>query len=164
MSRTGEEENYVFTIPDNVTKKGRILGFRRKNWIEAAVAAILLGLLIGFVPFVLKVRIIVTAIVAGAVFVFFLVGIRRRTVSEWFLAWLKYKAQPKPMVLGDPRIRKSRAAQNAYTDDGEHLSYVEQAVVLIKQLANKDSEGGESSNGALDFIQKIVSAISGLVG
>ena len=154
-----EEKKYVFTIPDNVTKKGRILGFRRKNIIEGAAAALVTGLLIGLIPFVLKVRVIVTSIIAGSCFVFFLIGIRRRSVSEWFLAWLKYKNTPNEISFCSPLYKKERSVQ-AYTDDGEHLSFAEQAIALIKQLVNaKLTEGnGEDANA----LQKIVNGINKL--
>lgn len=151
-----DEKNYVFTIPDNVTKKGRILGFRRKNLIEAGVAAAVFALLIGLIPFVIKVRVIVTAIMSGSCFVFFLIGIRRRSVSEWFIAWLKYKNTPEKLSLCNPLYKKERSVQ-AYTDSGEHLSFAEQAIELIKQLINRElTEGnGEDTNA----LQKIVSRI-----
>lgn len=154
-----EEKSDIFIIPENVVKKGRILGFRRRSWIEAGVAAVTLGLLIGLIPFVIKVRIIVTAVVSGAVFVFFLVGIRRRTISEWFLAWLKYKTSPGHMSLCDPRFKKAKAVE-AYTDSGEHLSMAEQMIALIKKLINqKLTEGNGQDSNAL---QKAVTTVKGL--
>ena len=156
-----EEKNYVFTIPDNVSKKGRILGFRRKNLIEASVAAAVFGLLIGLIPFVLKVRIIVTAIMAGSCFVFFLIGIRRRSVSEWLLAWLRYKNTPEQMSLCSPLYKKERSVQ-AYTDTGEHLSFVEQVIVLIKQLI--DTKLREGNGKDANTLQKIINGIQGLRG
>lgn len=154
-----EEKKYVFLIPDSVTKKGRILGFRRKNLIEGGIAALVTGLLIGLIPFVLKVRVIVTAIIAGSCFVFFLIGIRRRSVSEWFLAWLKYKNTPEKMSLCSPLYKKERSVQ-AYTDDGEHLSFAEQAIVLIKQLINKKLSEGDGENA--NALQKVVNSIKKL--
>lgn len=156
-----EEKNYKFVIPDNVTKKGRILGFRRKNLIEASVAALVFGFLIGLIPFVLKVRIIVTAILAGACFVFFLIGIRRRSVSEWLLAWLKYKNTPDRMSFCSPLYKKERSVQ-AYTETGEHLSFAEQVIALVKQLVHaKLTEGnGKDAN----TLQKVINGIRELLG
>lgn len=158
MARQEEEKNDIFVIPENVVKKGRILGFRRRSWVEAAVAAVIMGLLIGLIPFVIKVRIIVTAVVAGAVFVFFLVGIRRRTISEWFLAWLKYKTSPGHMSLCDPRHKKAKAVE-AYSDSGEHLSMLEQTIALIKKLIHQKLTEGNGTDA--NTLQKAVSTIKG---
>ncbi len=69
-------------IPSNVTQQRRILSFRMRNWIEAAISAAVVGFLIHLIPFTVKVQIIFTIFVAGSIAILNLLGIKGMSISE----------------------------------------------------------------------------------
>ena len=77
-----QEENRIDRIPKNVIQSQRLLGFGKRNWLDAVIMTLLLIFLIGLIPFVTKVRIIVTASIAAAVILLCLLGIKGMSISE----------------------------------------------------------------------------------
>ncbi len=125
-----ENEGEIRTsiIPVNVTQSKRIFGFRMRNIIEGIIAAIIVGLLIRFIPFVLKVQVIVTIALSGSVLVLNLLGLKGMSLSECIINLIMSKATRKEYHLRS--IRYARKNQTFVATDGK-------APVLNESIAEK---------------------------
>ncbi len=78
-------------IPENVLQGKRILGFRLPNLIEGLVWALIAFIIIAQVPFVPKVRWIITGCVGLFLILVNGLGIKGQRFSQAFINWLQYR-------------------------------------------------------------------------
>ncbi len=117
-----------FIIPVNITQSKRILSFRIRNIIEGIIFAAIAGFIIYQVPFVPKVKIIVSIGVCGVIAFLNFIGIKGMSVTECFLNFVMYKSTKFKYHLRSIRYAKK---QQPFTSDGK------QAVYLNESLAEK---------------------------
>lgn len=93
-------------LPENVVATGRIAGmFRTRNFVEGAVVAVPLIILIYQLGLPLDVMISVMVILAGSVMALAINGINGDSFSEFLIAYVKYQ-QRKRVAKYNPRIKK----------------------------------------------------------
>ena len=85
MADNNKTSLYEYIIPDNILSSKRILGFRRRNWIEGLIMAFAVGALIYFIPFVTRVKIIFIVCICLPILIINLIGIRDQSFTEAIL-------------------------------------------------------------------------------
>ena len=85
------EQQQVRFIPKNVLQSGKISTFKKRNLIEGVIWAILFALLINFIPFVFKVKLIIIASVGAVLIIVNGFGIRGNAISSTVFSYLKYR-------------------------------------------------------------------------
>ena len=122
-----QEEDRIYRIPKNVIQSQRFMGFGKRNWLDAIVLTLLLIFLIGLIPFVTKVRIIVTASIAAAVILLCLLGIKGMSISEcvinifislptkhqYHLRSIRYVSRKNSKSVTAPRVINESIAEKA---------------------------------------------------
>ena len=78
-----EEETLIaYAIPDNILESKRILGFRKRNWIEGLICAAIFAAIIILIPFVFRVKIIFLIGICIPVILVNLIGIKDQSIFE----------------------------------------------------------------------------------
>ncbi len=131
-------------IPVNVTQGKRIFGFKMRNIIEGVIAAVIVGLLIRFIPFTVKVQIIVTIGLSGSVFVLNLLGLKGMSLSECFINLLVSKGSRQEYHLRS--IRHAGKNRSITVAEGKtavfNESIAEKAIRKAKAfIAEKTGQG-----------------------
>ncbi len=85
-----EQEPRGYWVPTNVLQGKRILNIRLRNVIEAGIWVVIVFFLVSFIPFVTRVRIIVTVCLAIAVAGVNLMGVKDMSLSEVVLNFIHY--------------------------------------------------------------------------
>lgn len=111
-----DTELRTIIIPVNVTQSKRILGFRIRNIAEGVISGAFVGFLIHFIPFVPKVQIIVTAVLAGAVLVLNMLGLKGMSISECVINIFLSKNYKKKYHLRSIRYAKKASALKTKTN------------------------------------------------
>lgn len=88
-----EEELIAYEIPDNIIDSKRILTFRKRNWIEGIICVVIIGFIVWSIPFVLRVKIIFTVCIGGAVLWLSLHGIKDQSLTEGIMNFKRAKKQ-----------------------------------------------------------------------
>lgn len=126
--RESKDLDMVF-IPGNVLQTNRILGFKTVNVIEGVIEAVLFAFLVWAIPFVLKVKIIISIVCGLVIIVVNAVGIHGYSLLTTFLRRLAYKPLIKrfhyrrlspdhvyeDITDDNGRLKKSMAAAPAQT-------------------------------------------------
>ncbi len=141
-----KDEQVTFEYVQNFSTAGRILGFRKRNFWEGIIAAVLAGWGIHFIPFVMRVQIIVTAGICISLFVFFAIGLHGRSITEFIMLYLKFKFFKKQYHLRSVKYGKYKSPEK-YDENGQRVSYAERGLALIRkfteerrQAAKKDGD------------------------
>ena len=132
---------YEFYIPDNYMEAGRIFGFRKRNMIEAGVVSLLILRIVFWIPFVMKVKLIVSIVLIVAIGGLFIGGVHNRSVTEWLQDYIRYKRNGKKYHMRLPGVA-SKDNINLYDDEGRRLSYAD---VLMKQPQSRLNDETRSS-------------------
>ncbi|MCR5396583.1 MAG: hypothetical protein K6E64_03850 [Lachnospiraceae bacterium] len=88
-----------YYIPDNYSDEHQFRGIPYRNIIEALIVVYVFYKLIQATPFVLSIRLTAVLIVCGGLGVFFLIGIKGESVTQFFLSFLKYRENKKTYHL-----------------------------------------------------------------
>lgn len=89
-------------IPPNRGKNKRIMGIRKRNWIEGAVEVVLIDGMILLIPFVPKLKLVLVIIVTFFILLLNAVGYRDKAWLELLVQWIKYKLGKKCYRLRSP--------------------------------------------------------------
>ena len=136
-----------YPIPENVLRSRNLFGFPKRNWVEGLAEALLVGWLINFIPFVLKVRVIVLLVVCVSILVGNLIGIKNRSVIQIITAWLKHKKTKARYHLGSVANYEGR---KRIQDSGvEAESPAEKLFRLVKSKV-KEYSGDDDEDLAAD--------------
>lgn len=120
MDENNAQRDIEVTNPDNVLEGKRYFGFRRRNIIEGLIAALVFFLIIRYIPFVPRVKIIFWIAVCGSVFVINCVGFKDKSFSEIIIYLSKNKKIPKVLHMrsiadASKKRRKIEVATNGRT-------------------------------------------------
>lgn len=112
----------VFFITSNVTGFRRIGNFKVRNLIEGVVYAGFTYFLISLIPFVLKVKIIVSLCLCSAIFFLSVVGYKNQSPSELIINLIREK-----MYMHDYHMRSINDDEGkeiifTYAGDGESIA------------------------------------------
>lgn len=129
------EELYTFTIPENFMQVSRFFGFRIRNIIEAVISALVVGGIVSFIPFVLKVRIICQVVLGASVGLRFLIGQGERSMSEFIIDYVRYRQRAKRLHLRTVQHEPTGAV--AVDESGKRLSYAEMAAKKVIDAGKK---------------------------
>ena len=135
---TEQDKTYIY---DNFAQTSRVFGIRKRKLFEAAVAGLITLYIVTSIPFVKRVQIIVLVVSLALVFFIFIMGIKDRSITEWIIAYIKFKVGGKIVSL---RSAKYEKATNRETRDseGRRLSYAQQAIIYAKKWAEENSKEG----------------------
>lgn len=153
MANENEVREFEFVIPANFSQQNRILGFRKRNLAEAAVAMLLVAGLVMLVPFVFKVKLIVLIVLTLVTGICFAIGIMNRSVTEWLIDYIHYKASGRKYHLRTVKDKK-KAKTDVSDEYGQRLSYAE---ILLKTVKKTIQEGDK------DGIKKLFGEVKGKV-
>lgn len=135
-------EDYL--IPENVLRSRNLLGFPKRNWVEGLLEALLVGWLINFIPFVLKVKIIVLLVVCISILVGNLIGIKNRSVIQIISAFLKHKKTRARYHLGS--VANYDGKKRIQDNSPEAESAAEKLIRIIKSKAEEFSGDDETDS------------------
>lgn len=144
MARNDDNgEPIIYFIPENILQSRRIMSFRRRNLIEGAISAVALGLIIYQVPFVPRVKAIITVCMCLAVFVVNLLGIKNMSISEVvsdFIYYKKHKALYHLRSINNAK-KISRNSKTGRVATAVNESGAEKIVRIAKEKYNSYKEG-----------------------
>lgn len=86
-----DEQQQVRIIPKNALQSGKIATFKKRNIIEGVIWALVFALLVNFIPFVLKVKLIIIISVGLVLIVINAFGIRGNAISSTIYSYLQYR-------------------------------------------------------------------------
>lgn len=115
-----ETENTKIYNPRNVMQAKRILGFKSKNWIEAGITVLCVALIVWQIPFVFRVKLIVTFCIGGALAVLNLLGLKNQSLSETAYSFIRYWQNRKSYSLRSVNYAKN----NHYNEETGEISTV----------------------------------------
>ena len=150
MSVREEEEIRGDWIPNNVLQGKRILGFRPRSFIEAAIWCFLIWKGVSLIPFVTRVQWIITiCLCIGAIFVN-LVGVKDMTLSEVCLNFVHCKRTARVYHLRSiDYAKKEKRNNNGQITTQTNESAAERFIRIVKEkyeeLATDDEENGSTS-------------------
>ena len=82
---TNEElSQYAKTIPPNLFSSGTIFGIPIRRYIEGLIFVLIIGFMCYISPFVFRIKVILISVLCTAVFTFSLLGIKNRSITEFF--------------------------------------------------------------------------------
>lgn len=91
---------YTDEVPPNRANTQRIGIFRIRNVVEAIAFTIPIELIIFCIPFVLKVKIFLMVVLGFAFFIFNLIGIKNKSITEYISRWLSHRKDKRAYRLG----------------------------------------------------------------
>lgn len=86
-----DEKESTYIIPHNFTGMGKLMNHGIRNWIEAAIVALLAANVIMKVPFTMYAKIVVFTLVVGGLFIFFLIGIKDESVTQFLWGCIMFR-------------------------------------------------------------------------
>ena len=92
------KENFYW-VPDNVIQDGMFLNIRLRKWIEGAVSALTVAVIISSIPFVLRVKIIFLISFCTAAVIVNLIGIKSLSIGETIENFIRLKKNGKKYHL-----------------------------------------------------------------
>ena len=132
MADNNNTQLVSFFIPDNIVQSNRVLGFPKRNLIEACiVCAIVIGAVCQ-VPFVPKVKIIVCSVLGAVLFFVFVNGVKHRSVTEWIMDATTFSSSPAKYHFRPITVK--RKISIAVAENGERMSYAELGIKKLKDL------------------------------
>lgn len=109
-------ENQTYnTIPENIVRKGMLLGKPIRNWIEGAVLGFLFVKLVQFIPFVEHIGNIMKVVVFVIVAFLCIRGFKNRSVTQIIIDEFRFRRRKRRLHLRTPnyvRVVKSDALVN----------------------------------------------------
>lgn len=133
------DDSYYRKIPQNVLSKGKFFGIPYANWIEGIVSAALIGNVVFFIPFVLKVKIICCAVLCSAIIAANLHGINNRDIVSFFFDFARDRTSIQKFTLGSVDNADKRKKQQSANQFGT-MSLLEQLTDTIKSKAKSFDE------------------------
>lgn len=135
----------IYHIPQNIFESKRILGYRRKSWIEGAAWTCLTTFIICQIDFVIRVKLIFIICIGISVIIINLAGYKNQTFSELFLNYLKYKSEKSELHLRS--IKYEKKTVNKLNEKGEFVttlneSYLDTIIRVIKEKYTLIKEEG----------------------
>lgn len=102
--REKEEQEKIFTtlITKNVLRQGEFLGIPKRNIAEAVLAVVAFITFLFVVPFSSIVRNVSILVYGIPIFIFFLHGIKNRSVSEIIIGEVRYLRKRRALHLRGP--------------------------------------------------------------
>ena len=153
MANENEVKEFEFVIPANFSQQNRILGFRKRNLAEAAVAMLLVVGIVMLIPFVFKVKLIVAIVLTFVTGICFAIGVKNRSVTQWLIDYIHYKASGRKYHLRTVKDKK-KARTDASDEYGQRLSYAE---IVLNTLKKTIQEGDK------DGIKKLFKEVKGKI-
>lgn len=145
MDDNNKTSLYEYIIPDNILSSKRILGFRRRNWIEGLIMAFAVGALIYFIPFVTRVKIIFIVCICLPILIINLIGIRDQSFTEAILNIKQAKINAGHYHLRSPGYEKrTKSGMDQSTGGGaDQLSAADKILAAAKEWikAFKETHG-----------------------
>lgn len=134
-----ESELEIYIIPKNVIRSRKFFGFPKRNWAEGIIEALLLGYLISYIHFVIKVKIIVIIVLCGAVLFGNLIGVKNRSITQIIKAFIWHQKNKALYHLGSVTNYEKRERLQTGSVEGE--SAAEKAFFFIKHKIKSFTEG-----------------------
>lgn len=125
---------YVKEIPPNIFSTGTLFGIPVRRWIEGLLFAVIIGALCYISPFVLRIKIILIAVLCTSVFTFSLMGIKNRSITEFFYDLLLFSRSKKRYHLAS--ATDNRKENTAIVKFGTE-SKAELAFRIVRQKAKE---------------------------
>jgi len=108
-------------IPQNIIQGRRILGFRIRNLVEGAFTALLFAILISGIPFVPKVRWIITICVGLFLIIVMGIGIKGLAPSQVIIKYLSYKKYIKTYSYRRANHANKKASELISDENGKAI-------------------------------------------
>ena len=129
-----EQEN-TFIIPPNVFDK-RKFDFRVRNIKEGLVAAAVVVAIICAIPFVFKVKVIVSVVLGISVFGAGVIGIKKQSITEWLIN--KFKSARQQKKYSFRRLEYGDRKENTFELATTQKSYAEKLFEIAKEKFGKE--------------------------
>jgi len=148
MSSNEQEKLREYWIPENVLQGKRLFNMRLRNVIEAAIWAVIMIAVVSLIPFVTRVRIIVTVcLVIAAVWVN-LLGVKDMTLSEVVLNYIHYRRTGQIYHLRSidyAKKQRKNAAGKIATEANENNA--DRLIRFVKGKLEEFAEDDDDSDG-----------------
>lgn len=106
-------------IPQNIIQGRRLLGFRIRNLIEGAFAALLFAAIIAQIPFVPKVRWIITICVGLFIIIVMGIGIKGLAPTQVLFKYLTYKKYIRTYTYRRPNNASKKQSEIIADENGK---------------------------------------------
>ena len=106
-------------IPQNIIQGRRLLGFRIRNLAEGVLAALLFAWIVAQIPFVPKVRWIITICVGLFLIVVMGIGIKGLAPSQVFIKFLTYRKYIKTYSYRRPNHANKKQTELISNENGK---------------------------------------------
>ena len=122
MADYDQEEPNIYIIPVNCGMSDSVGPFKVRNLVEAAVADALAIRLLLQIPFVPRVRVIITVLVCLGLTLLFLYGIKDESITSFVINYVKFKAKSGKLCLRVAGLTKTDLATAEYSSNFEKLT------------------------------------------
>ena len=135
-----EQKEMLELIPENRGGMQRIADLIYwRNFVEAVITTGILIAIIVLIPFLKNMKIFSIMFFPSLNFLLFSVGIKHKSVTQYIILWLKYKASKKSLRLRSPADEDS----TTFYESNETLNkYTEKAKEYFSD-SNLDKEDGD---------------------
>ena len=127
---TNEElSQYAKTIPPNLFSSGTIFGIPIRRYIEGLIFVLIIGFMCYISPFVFRIKVILISVLCTAVFTFSLLGIKNRSITEFFYDITLFNRSKKKYHLAsakENRRANTTIAKFGTESKAEELSHIAQ--------------------------------------
>lgn len=103
-----KDKLYTVRIPGNVINGKRHMGFRGRNIAEGVVLALIVYFIISQIPFVLRIKIIFSAVLCFSSFIIGCVGIHKRSITQYLYDYYQFKNEPKTYHLRSVKYKANK--------------------------------------------------------
>lgn len=140
------EEQITYEYVQNFSTANRIFGIRKRNFWEGIIAAVIVGWLVHFIPFVMRVQIIVTGGLCISIFLLFAFGWSGRSITEFLILYIKFKLFKKKYHLRSVKYGKYKSPEK-YDENGQRVSYAERGLALFRKFAEERKQAAKKDSG-----------------
>ena len=133
-------ETGFYHIGKNVVNSNQIMGYDKRNWLEAFLFAGCVIFIISLIPFVRDIKIVVTIFFSILTFFFGLIGIKDRSITEIIIAERKFRKKKRKLHLRSVDYAREKGAYY----EGSDTSILERYTIRIKSSIDKFVEENSS--------------------